>query len=52
MVYHLAANADIEIRFKDTERDINQNIIVTERLLKAAVGAGIKILFFPQLRLF
>ena len=47
-VYHLAANADIKDGFLDTERDINQNILVTERLLKVAVQAGIKDFIFSS----
>lgn len=48
LVYHLAANADIKDGFTDTERDINQNILVTERLLKVAVRAGIKDFVFSS----
>jgi len=47
-VFHLAANADIRFGMMHTEKDIEQNILVTERLMKSAVDAKIKDFIFSS----
>jgi UDP-glucose 4-epimerase len=47
-VIHLAANADIRDGFLDTSKDIKQNIIVTEKLIKKVNSFKIKDFIFSS----
>ena len=47
-IIHLAANADIKDGFKNTKKDIYQNILATENLLKKAVKFNIKDFIFSS----
>ena len=47
-VYHLAANADVRFGLKHTKKDINQNIIVTYRILEAMRKNNVKRIMFSS----
>ena len=47
-VYHLAANADVRFGLKNTKKDINQNIIVTYRILEAMRQNDVKKIMFSS----
>lgn len=47
-VYHLAANADVRFGLKHTKKDINQNIIVTYRILEAMRKNNVKKIMFSS----
>ena len=47
-VYHLAANADVRFGLKHTKKDINQNIIVTYRILEAMRQNDVKRIMFSS----
>ncbi|RAP31454.1 nucleoside-diphosphate sugar epimerase [Candidatus Marinamargulisbacteria bacterium SCGC AG-343-D04] len=48
IIFHFAANADIRHGMKHSEKDIDQNIVVTERILRSAVEANIKDIVFSS----
>lgn len=48
MIIHLAANADIRDGMNHSHKDIEQNIVVTERLLNQSVANGIKNFVFAS----
>ena len=48
MVYHLAANADVRFGLKHTKKDINQNIIVTYKILEAMRKHNVKKIMFSS----
>lgn len=47
-IFHFAANADIRHGMKHSEKDIEQNILVTERVMHAVIKAGIKDVIFSS----
>ena len=47
-VYHLAANADVRFGLKHTKKDINQNIIVTHKILEAMKKHNVKKIVFSS----
>ena len=47
-VYHLAANADVRFGLKHTKKDINQNIIVTYRILESMRQNDVKRIMFSS----
>ena len=47
-VYHLAANADVRFGLKHTKKDINQNIIVTHKILEAMRKNNVKKIMFSS----
>ena len=47
-VYHLAANADVRFGLKHRKKDINQNIIVTYKILEAMKKNGVKKIMFSS----
>ena len=47
-VYHLAANADVRFGLKHTKKDINQNIIVTYKILEAMRKNNVKKIMFSS----
>ena len=48
IVFHLAANADVRYGLKHRHKDINQNIIVTHRILEQLVKNNIKKFVFSS----
>ena len=48
VVYHLAANADVRFGLKHTKKDINQNIIVTYKILEAMRKNKVKKIMFSS----
>ena len=48
VVYHLAANADVRFGLKHTKKDINQNIIVTYKILEAMRKNNVKKIMFSS----
>ena len=47
-VYHFAANADVRFGLKHTKKDINQNIIVTYKVLEAMRKNNVKKIIFSS----
>ena len=47
-VYHLAANADVRFGLKHTKKDINQNILVTYKILEAMRKNNVKKIMFSS----
>lgn len=47
-ILHFAANADIRDGMKHSEKDIEQNILVTERVARLAVNLGVKDIIFAS----
>lgn len=47
-VYHLAANADVRFGLKHTKKDINQNILVTYKILEAMRKNSVKKIMFSS----
>ncbi len=47
-VYHLAANADVRFGLKHTKKDIDQNIIVTHKVLEAMRKNNVKKIMFSS----
>ncbi|MDA9650332.1 NAD-dependent epimerase/dehydratase family protein [Candidatus Pelagibacter sp.] len=47
-VYHLAANADVRFGLKHTKKDINQNIIVTYKVLEAMKKNNVQNIMFSS----
>ena len=48
IVYHLAANADVRFGLKHTKKDINQNIIVTHKILEEMKKHNVKKIVFSS----
>lgn len=47
-VFHFSANADVRDGVNDTQRDLEQNTIVTSRVLEACKNAGVKKFLFSS----
>ena len=48
VIFHFAANADIRHGMDDSQKDIEQNIVATEKLMKSAVQSGVKDIIFSS----